>query len=146
MARILVIDDEPVFLQALTEAAELRKGDFGVETATSAEDGLRLLQQQDYDVVISDIRMPGLDGIEFLRKAREVRPDTPVVLITGFGDPRLEERALRMGAYAFIHKPFVVDVFFSVVSRALLRSKLLRRPPPEHFDPVTVSGFKSAKS
>ena len=142
MARILVIDDEEVFLDALSEAVELRRWRVTVDTALSADEAADLLRSVEYDVVISDVRMPGMDGIELLKLCKEVRPDTPVVLITGYGDPQLEKEALRLGAYAFIHKPFVVDVFFSVVRRALLRSMLRRRRMPT--DPLCVTATPAA--
>ena len=77
--------------------------------------------------MVSDLRMPGLNGIQLLVECQLIRPDIPVVLISAFDDSQLEEEADRLGAYAFLHKPLDSDTFISVVSRAALRAFIRRR-------------------
>jgi DNA-binding NtrC family response regulator len=98
-----------------------------VDTAKDAEAALSAIRQQDYDVVVSNIRMPGLNGIQLLTECQRIRPDIPVVLISAYDDRELEEEAARLGTYAFLHKPLVTDTFASVVSRAALRAFIRRK-------------------
>ena len=100
---------------------------FHVETAANAETALRAIREQDYDVVVSDLRMPGLDGIQLLTECQRIRPDIPVVLVSAYDESELEEQAARLGAYAFLHKPLDSDTFASVVSRAALRAFIRRK-------------------
>jgi len=79
---------------------------------------------------VTDFRMPGRDGLDLLRDMRVLAPDTPVLLLTGYGSAALQEEALRCGAYAVLEKPVDVDVLYSAVTRSLLRSELLRRAAP----------------
>lgn len=95
-----------------------------VDTASSAEQALRLIQANEYDTIVSDFRMPGLNGIEFLKECKAVRPDIPIILLTGYGTLELEEKAFEEGAYAVILKPVDVDVLLSVVTHAIIRRGL----------------------
>jgi DNA-binding NtrC family response regulator len=101
---------------------------FLVDTALDAEAALIAIRTHDYDVVVSDLVLPGLDGIALLYECHQIRPDTPVVLISGYGDVQLEQLAAQRGAYAFLHKPVDPDAFFSVVNRAVLRAQMRRKP------------------
>src|SRR5919204_6939466 len=101
LARILLIDDEPAGLLALAEMLQRRLGDVLVETALDVYAGLDMLRQRDYHVIVSDIRMAGLDGFVALNQVRERWPQVPVILVTAAGRDR-EQEALRHGAYAFI--------------------------------------------
>jgi len=76
-----------------------------VETADSAQVALTMIEQHEYDAIVSDIKMPGMDGLDLLAKVQEQHPETPVVLITGHGEHDLAIRALRSGAYDYILKP-----------------------------------------
>ena len=128
MVHILLVDDNETFLYTGRELLLREQPTFVVETVLDAEKALFEIRTHDYDVVVSDIRLPRLDGIELLHECQQIRPDTPVVLITGYGDMELEEKAARCGAYAFLHKPVDADTFCSVVHRAVLRAQLRRRP------------------
>jgi DNA-binding NtrC family response regulator len=125
--KILLIDNDQTFIKALTALLLDRRNDLTVETAATAESALLLIGVTDYDVILSDLRMPGMDGFELLRESKLLRPDTPVVLITGYGDRAVEEEAMRQGAYALLHKPIDPEVLLSVVGRAVLKGRLLRR-------------------
>src|SRR5579883_2054657 len=125
--RILIVDDDPALLQALPEALQLRMDDLEVDTADSAAAALEQIAQIDYDAIITDIKMPGMDGLELLNKVKELRPETPTLLITGHGEHDLAVQALRGGAYDFIQKPIDRDYFVASLSRAVQTHQLRLR-------------------
>lgn len=118
MANILIVDDDRILVHALSCLVEARLPDALVETSTSAEESLQRVRDNDYDVIVSDIRMPQVDGMTLLAKVHEMRPDTPVILITGIGDYDVALRALRGGAFDFIPKPVDTDYFGAAIARA----------------------------
>jgi two-component system nitrogen regulation response regulator NtrX len=127
MPKILILDDDTTFLNAVTAALMAERTDIAIDTALCAEAGLLLIGTIHYDAIISDYRMSGLDGLRLVKECRRLRPDTPIVLITGYGDREMQREALHSGAYAFLHKPVHADVLLSVVDRALHRTN---RPLP----------------
>jgi two-component system, sensor histidine kinase and response regulator len=127
VAHILLVDDNRTFVYAGRELLLRHRPTFVVDTALDAETALIAIRTQDYDVVVSDLVLPGLDGIALLYECHQIRPDTPVILISGYGDMQLEKLAAQRGAYAFLHKPVDPDVLFSVVNRAVLRANMRRR-------------------
>ncbi len=138
MPDILVIDDDVVFLETLAEAMQRGHRDITIKTATTAEQGLRLLGRKRFHAVISDFRMPGLNGINLLRECAVACPDTPVIVLTGYSSQALEQDALGHGAYALLHKPVDSDVIYSAVTRAILRSRMLQRGLPSAFTPPDI--------
>jgi signal transduction histidine kinase len=126
-AHILIVDDDTALLQALPQAVHLRMKDVLVETADAALTALELIRNKDYDAIVSDIKMPGMDGLGLLRKIQELRPDTPTLLITGHGDHNLAIQALRGGAYDFIQKPIDRDYFVAALYRAIQTRQLRRQ-------------------
>jgi len=127
MTRILIVDDDPALLQALPEALRLRLAEVAVDTCDSAADALRQMAATDYDAVVSDIKMPGMDGLALLAEIRTRLPDTPTLLITGHGQHDLVLHALRGGAYDFIAKPIDRDYFVASLKRALETRNLRRQ-------------------
>lgn len=119
MPKILLIDDDAVFLNAVSALIMDARTDIAIDTALCAEAGLLLIGVADYDAIISDFRLSGLDGLRLLRECRRLRPGTPIVLVTGYGDCELETEALHLGAYAFIHKPVQPHELLSLVDRAV---------------------------
>ena len=115
--KVLFIDDEEHL--RISSAQSLELGGYEVDCHDTAIRALDLISRDFEGVVVSDIRMPGLDGMEFMKKALEIDPDLPVVLITGHGDVPLAVEAMRAGAYDFIEKPFAAKHLLSVVARAL---------------------------
>jgi two-component system, sensor histidine kinase and response regulator len=111
VARILLVDDNQTFLYAGRELLLRHRPTFIVDTALDAKAALIAIRTQDYDVVVSDLVLPRLDGIALLYECHQIRPDTPVVLISGYGDVQLEQLAAERGAYAFLHKPVNPDAF-----------------------------------
>ena len=124
---ILLVDDDPVLLQALSHTISLRMSGVHVETADAANLALEMVRQQEYDAVVSDIKMPGMDGLDLLEKVLERYPDIPVLLITGHGEHELAIRALRGGAYDYIQKPIDRDDFVASLSRALQMRQMRRQ-------------------
>jgi DNA-binding NtrC family response regulator len=119
MPKILLIDDDAVFLNAVSAVIMDARTDIAIDTALCAEAGLLLMGVADYDAIISDFRLSGLDGLRLLKECRRLRPGTPIVLVTGYGDHEMETEALRLGAYAFIHKPVPPHELLSLVDRAV---------------------------
>ncbi len=114
---ILIIDDDQSVAETLMKATT-RRG-FAVSWKTSAREGLELLEEQDFDVVVTDLHMPGMDGIAFCERVVANHPDVPVVMITGFGSMDSAVAAMRAGAYDFITKPFDVDTLSLTLERAV---------------------------
>ena len=125
-ARVLVVDDDAALLKALPATINLFIPDVVIETSDSAADALELLDANDYDALISDIKMPGLDGLGLLGEVSKRRPRTPTLLITGHGDRELAVQALRGGAYDFIQKPLDRDYFIASLTRAIAMRHLDR--------------------
>ena len=126
-ARILIVDDDPALLEALPETLHLRMLGIQVATAGSAAAALNLAAQVDYDAIITDIKMPGMDGLELLKRIREIRPDTPVLVITGHGQHDLAIQSLRGGAFDYLQKPVDREYVVASLQRAVQVRELRRR-------------------
>lgn len=125
--QVLIVDDDPALLHALPETVRTRMHDVLVETTDTARDALRRIAQTDYDAIITDLKMPGMDGLALLNEIRSLRPLTPTLLITGHGEHDLAVQALRGGAYDFIQKPIDRDYFLASLSRAVQVYQLRRQ-------------------
>ena len=125
-ARILIVDDDPALLEALPRALELRLKGIGIDTSETAADALERIREEDYDAIVTDIKMPGMDGLALLGEIRSVRPKTPTLLITGHGEHDLAVQALRGGAYDFVQKPIDRDYFVASLERAIQLRQLDR--------------------
>jgi two-component system phosphate regulon sensor histidine kinase PhoR len=125
--RILIVDDDPALLEALPEALRLRMSELAVETCDSAPDALGKIAAEDYDAIVTDIKMPGMDGLALLDEIGKLRPETPTLLITGHGEHDLAVQALRSGAYDYIQKPIDRDYFTASLARAIEKRGLARR-------------------
>jgi CheY-like chemotaxis protein len=101
--KVLVVDDDPVVRKSFDRV--LSSKGYAVITAESGEEALRKLNEERYDVVYTDIRMPGMSGLEVAEEVKARRPWTPVVIITGFGSDAAESRAKAAGVVSFLHKP-----------------------------------------
>lgn len=120
---VLLIDDENEMRRSSAQALELF--DLTVETFSSAEPVLELIGYAFNGVVVSDIRMPGMDGMTLLQRIREVDPEVPVILVTGHADVQLAVSAMRAGVYDFIEKPFAAQHLAAVIRRAMDRRSLV---------------------
>ena len=125
--RILIVDDDTALLRALPQALHIRMPDVAVETCDSAPVALERIAATDYDAIVSDIKMPGMDGLALLERIRALRPETPTLLITGHGEQDLTIQALRGAAYDFIQKPIDRDYFIASLMRAIQVRQLRRQ-------------------
>ncbi|MBD3217426.1 MAG: response regulator [candidate division Zixibacteria bacterium] len=121
--KILVVDDD-ASLRRIIEF-NLKKKAYKPTMLENAEEAVTHLRKSDYELMISDIRMPGMDGLELLQIAREIKPDLPVIFITAFGTIEMAVEAMKLGAYDYITKPFDVDDFIHTVEKALDYHRLL---------------------
>ena len=123
-ARVVVIDDDEAARHSLAQMLRLRG--HAVEVFSSAEGALAWPGLGDAGCIITDVKMPGMDGEELLAEMRRRPSSPPVVLITGHGDVAMAVRCLKAGAFDFVEKPFDDDVLLAYVSKALESSRLAR--------------------
>jgi DNA-binding NtrC family response regulator len=114
--RILVLDDEPIVGKRLRPA--LAKSGYEVDVVETVADAIRLIDQHSYDIVVTDIRMEGVDGLSVLKHVTAHSPRSPVIVITGFATVEVAREALTMGAFDFIAKPFKLDQLREAIARA----------------------------
>ena len=119
--KILLVDDEQDFLESLTERLELR--DLKPDTARSGEEALQRVQTDEPTVIVLDLRMPGMDGLEVLRRVKKAHPRVQVVILTGHGTDKDKEQAKKLGAFAYLQKPVDLDTLLETVKRAHQRFK-----------------------
>src|SRR5260370_31028305 len=124
---ILSVDDDTALLQALPHTLALRISGVQADTSASAQGALELIQAHDYDAIVTDIKMPEMDGLALLAQIQALRPETPTLLITGHGDHQLAIQALRGGAYDYIQKPIDRDDFVAALQRAIQTHQLRRQ-------------------
>ena len=122
-ARILVVDDEEIVLASCRRT--LGNGERVVHTASSGTEALARLEEGQYDVVLLDIKMPDLDGLEVLQRLKESHPDVEVVMVTGLSQIETAVRSMKLGAFDYLPKPFDPDELVVVVVRALEHRRLL---------------------
>jgi len=121
--RILLVDDDETIRDTLYE---LLSEYYICQTAETAEKAFARLEADQYDVVLTDISMPGLSGLELLGHVRQKFPDTPVIIISGIGDQEHAQGLIKLGAFDFLLKPFSLDVVEKSVRRAVeYRKRLL---------------------
>ena len=121
-ARILAVDDQRYFRE-LTEGL-LGDAGYDVQTATSGEEALHLLERDDFDIVLTDLVMPGIDGCELVRRIKERRPEQDVIMVTGVVDVKTAVDAMKQGAVDYILKPFDRDALVDSVDRILKQRRL----------------------
>ena len=125
MARILVIDDDAGVRESM--ARMLRGAGYTVLVAASGEEGFDLARGDAFDVILSDMRMPGLSGLDVLRKLRDVNVDACFIVMTGFGTVDTAVEAMKLGAVDFVQKPFFRDELLMRVRAATDRRQLARQ-------------------
>jgi two-component system nitrogen regulation response regulator GlnG len=124
---VLIVDDDWALLEGLPETLRLRMSGVMVDVADSAAAALEQIAGRDYDAIVTDIKMPGMDGLALLAEIRERRPDTPTLIITGHGEQELVLRALRGGAYDFIQKPIDREYLVASLRQAIDKRALSRK-------------------
>ncbi|MFH1349334.1 MAG: response regulator [Pseudomonadota bacterium] len=123
--RILVIDDEVDMLMLLRMIIE-DNTDHEVETTNSPSEGIKLLKEREFHLVITDLKMPGMDGIELFDEFQELKPEVPVIIITAYGSPEAANSALQKGVADFIAKPFRKDSILFTIKRVLELARVKR--------------------
>lgn len=117
MSRILLVDDDELLLTVLK--ALLENAGYEIMTAGDGNTALNVIQAEALDLVISDIRMRPMNGIELLRKIRGVKPAIPVIMVTAYANPRTAQEAKQLGAFAYMSKPFTNDEVVTNVKEAI---------------------------
>ena len=123
MSKILIVDDEAIIRATLREILEYEK--YEVEEAGDAKKALEALEKQEFKVILSDIKMPGMNGLEFLEELQKKENDIPVIMITGHGDVDTAVEALKKGAFDFIQKPLDLNRLLVSVRNAFEREQLV---------------------
>ncbi len=139
MHSILVVDDEPNYLIILSEL--LRGEDFEVFTAPNGEEGLAIVREVDLDLVITDMQMPGIDGLQLLEKIKGENPHLPVIMITAFAEVEKAVTAMQAGAYNYLSKPFSNDELLVNVNKAVHHYSLIQENSRLRKDMLSRTGF-----
>lgn len=142
--QVLVIDDDAVVGRSFDRVLGPRG--YEVNTALSGEEALLRMDDKNYDVVFTDIRMPGMDGLEVAEQIRQRCPWTPVVVITGYGTEENEARARVLGTHGFVHKPLTPDMIESITLKALQRENIpeVRAPETAAAEPAVRTPLQNA--
>jgi two-component system, NtrC family, nitrogen regulation response regulator NtrX len=123
MSSILIVDDEKAIRKTLTEI--LSYEGYKIEDAENGEDALKKLKEKNYDVVLCDIKMPKVDGLEFLEKSREINPDIPIIMISGHGTIETAVEAVKKGAFDYVAKPPDLNRLLITIRNAMDRQTLV---------------------
>lgn len=117
MKKILVIDDEAIIRVSCKRT--LASEGYDVALASRCREGLDILEREPVDLVLLDLKMPDMDGIELLPLLREKWPDTKVIVISGYGTDETAEKTMKLGAHTYLKKPFTPDTLLNSISEAL---------------------------
>ena len=115
-SKILLVDDEREFVQTLSERLLMR--DLGSAVAYDGESALEVVREDEPDVMILDLKMPGIDGIEVLRRVKESQPEIEVIILTGHGSEADRNTCMGLGAFAYLQKPVDVEELSATIRRA----------------------------
>ena len=107
-SKVLLVDDEKEFVHTLSERLEARNFDSSI--AYNGEQALDFVEREETEVMVLDLKMPGIDGIEVLRRVKRQHPHVEVIILTGHGSEREETLAAELGAFAYLHKPVDIDI------------------------------------
>jgi DNA-binding NtrC family response regulator len=119
--KVLLIDDEPDFLEAM--AVRMRVRGLEVKTTTSIVDGLSMTEKESFDVIVMDLMMPEMKGLEALKALKDQETDSQIILLTGYATQEMEAEALKLGAVDFIEKPADLDRMMGIIRKARARKK-----------------------
>lgn len=116
MKKILIVDDEQI-VRVSCERSLANEG-YDVKSASSGKEGIEFLEREPFKLVLLDLKMPEMDGIEVLKKLREKWPDTKVIMITGYSTVETAVKTLKLGAFSYLEKPFTPDTLVEAVKEA----------------------------
>lgn len=122
--KVLLVDDEIDFVKSLSERLEMR--DLKADTAFDGEQALKSVKDKQPNVIVLDLKMPGMDGLEVLRLLKKAHPDVQVVILTGHGTEKDKEKALEMGAFAYLQKPVEMSVLIKTLKKAYKKFKSIK--------------------
>lgn len=134
LRKVLVVDDDPVVGESFNRV--LTGKGYAVITAANGEEALAKLKAEQYDLVYTDLRMPGMDGLEVAERVKAKQPWTPVVIVTGYGSRTSEERAYAAGVSDFLNKPLSPEMIEDSAARALAHAPL---PAPAAAAPAAAA-------
>jgi YesN/AraC family two-component response regulator len=117
--KMLIVDDEETLTYSLYQSFIISQRDYEVVTAASGEEATEKLVETEFDLVITDIKMPGMDGLELLSQIKAKYPATEVIVMTAYGSPEKKEEALKRGARFYIEKPFEIREIKQLVMELL---------------------------
>jgi DNA-binding response OmpR family regulator len=132
---VLIVDDEPLFLSSIREGLALRRSDIEVLGASHGQEALDIIRARPVDLLVTDLHMPVLDGFELLSRLMRERSGTPVIVMTAFGTPEIEENVRGSGAVAYVEKPIDLALLNDMIDREL------RRAAKGHIQGITLCGF-----
>src|SRR5713101_8995700 len=124
MASLLIVDDELSMRQFLTHL--FQRDGHAIRVSGNGRQALAMLREQAADVIISDVKMPDMGGIDLLRAARELHPDVEVIMMTAFANEQTAHEAFLLGAFDFVHKPFDNELLKEKVARALQKISIVK--------------------
>ena len=142
MSKILIIEDEAAIRRVLTKILSEESPTYLVDSAEDGLQGLEKIKNQDYDLILSDIKMPKMDGIELLEAVKKMKPEIPMVMISGHGDMELAIHSMKLGAFDFISKPPDLNRLLNTVRNALdkkqltVENKILKKKVNKNYEMV----------
>jgi DNA-binding NtrC family response regulator len=122
--RILVVDDEPVVRESLRDW--FSHGDYPIEMAADGPEAMKMMKESRWDILLTDVKMPGMDGLELQQQARNIDPDITVIIMTAYASVDSATKAIREGAYDYVTKPLDPEDLQQIIDRAAERRQLLR--------------------
>jgi len=145
MSRILIIEDEAAIRRVLTKILSEENDSYKVEEAEDGLEGLEKIKNDDYDLILCDIKMPKMDGVEVLEAIKKIKPEIPVVMISGHGDLDTAVNTMRLGAFDYISKPPDLNRLLNTVRNALdkkelvVENKLLKKKVSKNYEMIGES-------
>lgn len=145
MSKILLIEDEAAIRRVLTKILSEESKDYIVEQAEDGLEGINKIRENDYDLVLCDIKMPKMDGVEVLEAVKKLKPETPMVMISGHGDLDTAVNTMRLGAFDYISKPPDLNRLLNTVRNALdkkslvVENKLLKKKVSKKYEMIGES-------
>jgi CheY-like chemotaxis protein/glycine cleavage system H lipoate-binding protein len=143
-ARILAVDDEKIILDSLRKMLVL--GGYSIDTVESGKEALGLVSKRDYDFVFTDLKMPGMDGVEVTKAVRHLRPDIDVIVVTGYGTIESAVETVQYGAMDYVEKPFTEDELLAFVKTALIKRQARLEKQVRHKVRLVKPGIGESKS
>ena len=125
MPKILIIEDEAAIRRVLIKIMTAENNELQIDEAEDGLEGFRLVEKNDYDLVLCDIKIPKMDGVEVLEKSMQIKPEIPFIMISGHGELETAVQTMRLGAYDYISKPPDLNRLLNAVKNALDKKKLL---------------------